>query len=204
MPAAAFGGKSCTMGRMRRRVRGFLLTLPWALCMPIGLLWMATVISVTPARPSLHAEVRGWFADSAGRYLTFGHSALTGTPGEDRKLSSYYSSKILGISYCHITYVRRGVPNASGGTESLRFTGVRYWLVFLALGTPLSATTGLQLQERRRRKREAAGLCRTCGYDLRATPNRCPECGSISREGSLPSAGPDSNYGGPSPVSGTR
>ncbi len=55
----------------------------------------------------------------------------------------------------------------------LRILAVAYLLLALAM------TWRFFLEDRRTRRRKLR-LCPTCGYDLRATPNRCSECGYIS------------------------
>jgi hypothetical protein len=78
-------------------------------------------------------------------------------------------------------------------TTSIRFAGGR----FLILKAPFSvareqvlivplwmisvaaaAMPGWWIIRRRSRRQISANACRHCGYDLRATPDRCPECGT--------------------------
>jgi hypothetical protein len=47
-------------------------------------------------------------------------------------------------------------------------------LCFIFAMLPARAATALI----RRRTKTRTGLCANCGYDLRATPDRCPECGT--------------------------
>jgi hypothetical protein len=63
------------------------------------------------------------------------------------------------------------------------FIHVPLWLLILLLGAE-PAWWLFDLPARRRRKRLAAGQCVTCGYDLTATPERCPECGTVSLKAS--------------------
>jgi hypothetical protein len=62
---------------------------------------------------------------------------------------------------------------------------VPHWS-FVALSLPVPTLWLLIRRHRLERKRQ--GHCRQCGYDLRATPERCPECGTeASAECRVPS-----------------
>lgn len=60
--------------------------------------------------------------------------------------------------------------------------GIPHWLLVLTFALPLAIWT---IRFERRRRRRVAGLCHVCGYDLRATPERCPECGAVPRTAEL-------------------
>jgi hypothetical protein len=61
--------------------------------------------------------------------------------------------------------------------EEVTVVTVPYWWAVLAA----SLMPGLWVA-RHRLPPPGLGLCPSCGYDLRATPGRCPECGSAPHE----------------------
>ncbi len=80
------------------------------------------------------------------------------------------------------SYLRRPALIPKGGfwyTDRRGWTG--NWNVRIPLWIPTvlftSALWWSLLPFHRRRKRKKLGLCLKCGYDLRASEDRCPECG---------------------------
>ena len=72
---------------------------------------------------------------------------------------------------------------AAGATDLAG--GGRWWIVWVPQWLPVGLlciwpATRLRVLLRRRRWRRN-GQCIECGYDLRATPERCPECGTVRR-----------------------
>ena len=76
-----------------------------------------------------------------------------------------------------------------------RVPPARYWMVRLPYWLPLLLALGVPARRlwaarsRRAARRREQGLCVTCGYDLRATKDRCPECGTPAATGATSAAG---------------
>ena len=60
---------------------------------------------------------------------------------------------------------------------------IPFWLITMVFGMMLCLCH--PLSHHRCRKRKKLGLCLSCGYDIRASKDRCPECGQASAKRSL-------------------
>jgi hypothetical protein len=76
-----------------------------------------------------------------------------------------------------IAAIRRFAVGVSTYPKSSGKTDRRDLSLDLALFALMPAAFFLRMIRTRRAAK--SGRCSTCGYDLRATPGRCPECGTI-------------------------
>lgn len=86
-------------------------------------------------------------------------------PGPDATIAQK-----LGITFFHEKLIR------SSGPEERYSIGLPYWII----GVATAFLPGLGARRYWRSKSiKLLGRCDVCGYDLRATPHRCPECGTV-------------------------
>jgi hypothetical protein len=87
----------------------------------------------------------------------------------------------MGWSEIVIGYYIFALPLAYivfGGSESAVL--VCPFFVFMPIGVLIAYGVLLGASaDRRRFNKDGHPICPTCGYDLRATPDRCPECGTL-------------------------
>jgi hypothetical protein len=97
---------------------------------------------------------------------------------EEKKFWHFQLGRFFCVMDMQFGQIARG-PSLVAGLS------VRYWAITL-LVTLAASPVWLVVARRwfRRARSRRAGFCRHCGYDLRASPERCPECGTLREVGS--------------------
>jgi hypothetical protein len=94
--------------------------------------------------------------------------------------TSYYNAIPNRLGFAENHMPRGAVPAAYRGSSHLGVIILPVWLPFVTFTAIATLLLARLYRWRRIQKRARMGLCVSCGYDLRATPDRCPECGTIS------------------------
>lgn len=167
-----------------------------ALIAIIGAWVRARMYSETFLEADSFGEVRGLITTPNGLFL-FKNSSQNGDPGSlDLPIGFHYYNvdARAGASYDgHILYTHRGLNGviAVGVSPGIAVRGcsfnginceevvVSFWFLICALMiVPAESVMRLAIRAGRARRRRRRGLCIICGYDLRVSKERCPECGT--------------------------
>jgi hypothetical protein len=183
--AAAPAGDG-TIPPVRRRLMNLVTVVSLLLCVAVCVLW-----------------VRSYIADdvlihSDGRTALYNVRSTTGelwlivchlnaemnyvAPTRLRWDSDRGHSRLATSNLVESTFLTRsGFACSTNGRFSV--LAAPHWMV--AVTSAVLPTLGVLRLRRQRtmRNRRSRALCLRCGYDLRATPDRCPECGTTRASG---------------------
>ena len=168
---------------MRRKLFTLCSAVSLLLCLAICVLWgdsysfqrVAVWNGVTDFDfLSNHGRIRvvrrDWFIQVNGRAVRQVYNRDGQFSGETRR---YDGEDAVGDGAGWPLGFGSGRGPFGDGIERRRQVTVPHW----SLAVALAVAPAIAVYCRVRRGRRTPGLCSACGYDLRATPRRCPECG---------------------------
>jgi hypothetical protein len=117
------------------------------------------------------AAIRNWNFDHSWEYRPDSGHGWDVWGDEILELLEVGNSSRL-VSYEH--GLLRGDP-----LYPYRVVVIPYWNLLLPGYAVLVLYALRRLKQLREKQRLSCGLCPNCSYDLRATPTRCPECGTL-------------------------
>ena len=178
---------------MKRRVLNLLAVVSLLLCMAAIAMWVRSYFLLDDVchigRWHIHnfSSLRGrgfiqwgWSREdelksATGRYAGGGFFWDSSSRGAELAVDSMSRGWRLGGFDCFSWETKHKTPAGlpAGGEHVFIFP---LWFP-AALTAAMPALLGRRLL--RSARRERLGRCQSCGYDLRASKDRCPECGSI-------------------------
>jgi hypothetical protein len=177
---------------MTRRLLNLLTLLSLVLCVAAGGLW---AWSYTPERvwvrfvdgSAMIVATDGWIAHHlGGNYFNDKPNRGSGAREFLREMRAnrppFALSSGIALPFTRAEFLGVETYHVAAGPASV--DSYRVIVVPLAyLFVPAAVAPAVWTWARQRRRMHArSGRCVRCGYDLRATPGRCPECGTTGIE----------------------
>ena len=169
------------MRRLARHAFTALSALSLLLCVAVCVLWVRSYWTRDFYSHSDGSTIRAYVSERGG----FGYHEVTiGTrPAWAWHLRSVPTQADTS-SVPEMTRLQRWL-GVAWRDDTFAFAGMGYedkgwWVAYRAVAIVLAVLPTIWLVRWSRGRRRRSGTeCAVCGYDLRATPERCPECGAV-------------------------